>query len=93
MLYCLATASGYGSKKFLKLPYDKFLELYELTTDQEMAWYASGRKTSPLSLMLLRALRYTGRGFMFDTDVSVETQLVFYHTFIEWEALLFLSIH
>ena len=38
--------------------------------------------------MLLRALRYTGRGFMFDTDVSVETQLVFYHTFIEWESII-----
>ena len=53
-----------------------------------MAWYASGRKTSPLSLMLLGALRYTGRGFMFDdicegTHVSVETQLVFYQLVIE----------
>ena len=48
---------------------------------------AAGRKSSPLELMILGALRYTGRGWTFDdleeaTGISEETHRRFYHQFI-----------
>jgi hypothetical protein len=49
------------------------------------------RKTSPLELLLLGALRYLGRGFTFDdieedTFISADVRCCFFHSFTKWGA-------
>ena len=83
-------------KKFrrrFRLPYSSFLQLVE--DAKEGNWFprwmgkdAAGKKSSPLELLILGALRYLGRGWTFDdleecTGISEEVHRVFFHKFIE----------
>jgi len=50
---------------------------------------ATGKKASPIELLLLGALRYLGRGLTFDdleecTEINEETHQQFVHVFIDW---------
>ena len=75
-----------------RLPHNKYLELLEKIRGHYMfdRWNredATGKPASPLSLMLLGALRYLGRGWSFDdleeaTAISEECHRQFFHVFI-----------
>jgi len=103
--YCWYVANGKHLKpgelaKFrrrFRLPYDQYVELLnELeTSDHFKRWRKGntdrcGKEASPLSLLLLGALRYLGRGWTFDdiieeaTAISEETHRQFFHTFIHY---------
>ena len=50
-------------------------------------FYCTGRRSSPIKLLLLGTLRYLGRGFTFDdceenTAISEETHHRFFHVFV-----------
>jgi hypothetical protein len=80
-----------------RLPYAQFQELFHrLETETLFARWHEGNvnpwthvETTPLSLLLLTALRYLGRGWTFDdlsenTAISQETIRVFFHTFVDF---------
>jgi hypothetical protein len=79
-------------RRRFRLPYAQFLELVE--DARAGNWFprwmrsdAAGKSSSPLHLMILGALRYTGRGWTFDdveeaTGICQETHRQFYHEFI-----------
>lgn len=83
-------------RRRFRLPYDQYVELLnELeTSDHFKRWRKGntdrcGKEASPLSLLLLGALRYLGRGWTFDdieeaTAISEETHRQFFHTFIHY---------
>ena len=86
-------------KKFQRcfhLPYAQFRELYEELEMVELfsRWHdgtanAALEPSSPISLLLLAALRYLGHGLTFDdlsenTGVSEDVIHVFLHTFLEY---------
>lgn len=81
-----------------RLPYAEFLELVELL-EQNVAfgrWHdgketVAKAKAAPLSLLVLTALRYLGRGWTFDdcaenTAISSEVIRNFFHVFIQYGA-------
>ena len=79
------------SKKFrsrFRLPYHCYLEL--LNEASQNKWFprwarmADRKRSSPLELLILGALRYLGRGWTFDdleesTAISAEVHRVFFH--------------
>jgi hypothetical protein len=77
-----------------RLPYAEFLELVELLeqNDAFRRWHdgketVAKAKAAPLSLLVLTALRYLGRGWTFDdcaenTAISSEVIRNFFHVFI-----------
>lgn len=79
------------NKKFRKrfrLPYQCFLDLVDEAAENK--WFprwakaSEPKKSSPLELMILGALRYLGRGWTFDdleesTAISREVHRVFFH--------------
>ena len=79
-----------------RLPYENFLELVnELEESGKFDRWKEGSadkfgvEASPLSLLLLGALRYLGRGWTFDdieeaTAINAETVRQFFHKFIEY---------
>ena len=88
-------------KKFrlrFRLPYAEFLELVQLLeqNDAFSRWHdgketVAGAKAAPISLLVLTALRYLGRGWTFDdcaenTAISPEVIRVFFHVFIGYGA-------
>ena len=91
------------NQKFLKtfrlrfrMPYMSYQQLLCEMNNHDVfsRWHdekkdAIGRKSAPLSLLLLSALRYLGRGWTFDdlyevTGISDEVQRVFFHIFIDY---------
>jgi hypothetical protein len=85
-------------RRRFRLPYLQFLELLAMAEEAKtedgdlhfrrwMGKDAVGRLSSPLSLMILGALRYLGRGWTFDdieesTGIGEETHRQFFHIFI-----------
>jgi hypothetical protein len=86
-------------RRRFRLPYLQFLELLAAMAEEAktedgdlhfrrwMGKDAVGRLSSPLSLMILGALRYLGRGWTFDdieesTGIGEETHRQFFHIFI-----------
>ena len=82
-------------KKFrrrFRMPRNNFLDLVKMAREEN--WFpeeekpdATGRKGSPLELLMLGSLRYLGRGWTFDdleeaTDISEEKHRLFFHDFI-----------
>ena len=75
------------------MPYDKFCELLQEASENN--WFprwtsndATGKSASPLSLMLLGAFCYLGRGWTFDyikesTGINEETHCQFFHAFLD----------
>lgn len=103
LLYVTPTQTNLRKKKFQKkfrrrfrLPHANFRELLkDLEESGEFQRWLSkdavGRQSSPLSLMLLGALRYLGRGWTFDdleeaTLISEETHRQFFHRFIDYSS-------
>jgi hypothetical protein len=88
-----------AQKKFrrrFRLPYKQFNELLHQLEESEqfIRWKkgtknCSGDPSSPMSLLVLGALRYLGRGWTFDdieesTAISEETHRQFFHVFIDY---------
>ena len=86
-------------KKFrrrFRMPYPSFVELVNLTKASVLfqRWSdnnhdAAGKKTAPIELLVLAALRYLGRGWTFDdlsesTAISEEVIRCFFHRFIQF---------
>jgi DDE superfamily endonuclease len=86
-------------KKFrtqFRMPYNSFVELVqELERHPDFSRWHDGTKSAfnvaaaPISLLVLCALRYIGRGWTFDdcsnvTGISQEVVRVFFHAFIEY---------
>ena len=81
-------------RRRFRCKYDKFLELLEMVKqdDHFLMWTrgssdCTGKRSSPVELLLLGSLRYLGRGFTFDdceenTAISEETHRRFFHVFI-----------
>jgi len=103
VLYVTPTPGNLRKKKFqvkfrrrFRIPYDNYLELLEdlKQSGEFQRWLsqdAVGKPSSPLSLMLLGALRYLGRGWTFDdleeaTLVSEETHRQFFHRFLDYSS-------
>jgi len=77
-----------------RLPYPSYLELVEAVRchsifDRWCAHKKNGKKSSPVELLVLGALRYLGRGWTFDdieesTAIDHDVHRVFLHCFIEF---------
>jgi hypothetical protein len=93
-------------KKFrnrFRLPYSNFQQLVDECTesslfDRWMSCDAIGRKSTPIELLVLGALRYLGRGWTFDdieeaTAVSKEVHRVFFRQFIEYGSTILYEKH
>ena len=86
-----------------RLPYNDFLQLVEEVESNEMfaRWCgkdAVGIDASPIKLLVLGFLRYTGRGFTFDdleeaTNISREVHRQFLHIFIEYGSTVLWEKH
>ena len=94
---CPAVDDNTFLKRFrrrFRLPYPNYLEILSDITDSSLfdRWKhpdAIGNPPAPLSLLVLTALRYLGRGWTFDdlseaTGIGEEVCRVFFHTFIEY---------
>jgi len=90
-----------SSKKFcrnfrnrFRMPYAQFIQLWE--DAREGCWFPRWMKPNsktPLSLLILGALRYLGRGWTFDdleenTCISQEVHRTFFHEFISIGSLI-----
>lgn len=99
-----------GSRSFRKkfrrcfqLPYQQFSELVQdiQQSGHFKRWTskdAFGKKSSPIELMVLGALRYMGRGLTFDdleeaTAVSEEVHRNFFHRFIDYGSTILFDRH
>jgi hypothetical protein len=83
-------------RRRFRMPYASYKELVSMANDSELfqrwavgAKNSAGNPSSPLSVLILCALRYLGRGWTFDdleeaTAISEEVIRVFFHRFIEW---------
>ena len=83
-------------RRRFRLPYQQFNELLqELEESERFRRWKKGTKccfgepSSPMSLLVLGALRYLGRGWTFDdieesTAISEETHRQFFHIFIDY---------
>ncbi len=84
-------------KKFrqrFRLPYESYLDLLDAIKrhplfDRWCAKKANNKKSSPIELLILGALRYLGRGWTFDdieesTAISRDVHRVFFHHFVEF---------
>ena len=82
--------------KRFRLPYKQFFQLLNLLGEDERFWWwwkgscdCSCMIASPLSLLLLGAVCYLGRGWMFDTKqenlaISEKGHCEFFHKFIDY---------
>ena len=78
------------------MPYNSFLSLLPMVEASPLfdRWKigkadVTGQQAAPLSLLILCALRYIGRGWTFDnlsenTGISEEVTRVFFHIFIDF---------
>lgn len=82
-------------RRRFRLPYSEFLVLLDKVKSAAiyfkrwMSKDAAGKKSSPIELLLLGALRYLGRGLTFDdleeyTAINEETHRQFFHRFIDY---------
>ncbi|KAG7363898.1 hypothetical protein IV203_037100 [Nitzschia inconspicua] len=91
-------------RRRFRLPYDQYRELVEMCTADSMKedgtslfkrWRPgkkaalTGKPAAPLELLVLKTLRYLGRGWTFDdleecTGISEEVIRVFFHQFIKF---------
>lgn len=77
-----------------RLPYPNYLELIEwIRNDPRFSRWCNvkknKKKSSPIELLVLGALRYLGRGWTFDdieeqTAISQEVHRIFFHRFIDF---------
>ena len=86
-----------------RLPYPNYIELVETVRshtifDRWCGHKKNGKKSTPVELLVLGALRYLGRGWTFDdieesTAVSNEVHRVFLHCFIEFGSTVLFEKH
>ena len=79
-----------------RLPYPSYLELVDAMRshpifDRWCSHKKNGKKSSPVELLVLGALRYLGRGWTFNdleesTAINHDVHLVFLHRFIEFRS-------
>ena len=93
-------------KKFrrrFRMPYEQYRELCEEVIQDPLfkKWRTvdcTGKRSSPIELLLLGSLRYLGHGFTFDdcgenTAISEETHRRFFHVFIEFGSTVLFDKH
>ena len=87
-----------------RLPYQNYLELVDecKISTHFSRWHVKKegyiRRTSPIELLVLGALRYLGRGWTFDdieeaTAISTEVHRCFFHAFIEFGSTILYEKH
>jgi len=86
-----------------RLPYPNYLELVDAVRshaifDRWCGHKKNGKKSSPVELLVLGALRYLGRGWTFDdieesTAIDHDVHRVFLHRFIEFGSTVLFEKH
>ena len=81
-------------RRRFRLPYRNYLELVDMCRvdyrfDKWCGFKKNKKKSSPIDLLVLGALRYLGRGFTFDdieecTAISKEVHRGFFHIFVDF---------